>query len=50
MTSDDRIWIRALVELAIREIVDALKGDGAIAASNFRLAYRKYQQSGRTDE
>lgn len=50
LTSDDRLWIRTLVELAVDEIVDALKGDGEVAAQHFRIAYRRLQETGMTEK
>lgn len=41
LTSDDRSWICSTLELVIREIVDASKGDGPVAAHNFRTAYNQ---------
>ena len=52
LDSDDKLWIRCVIELAVREIANANpkaeKGDGAIAAQKFREAYREFQRTGMT--
>lgn len=42
LTSDDKIWIRSLIELAVEIVVDAIPGgDGVVAAQRFRGEYRR---------
>jgi hypothetical protein len=40
LTSDDRVWILLVVRVALRTLVDALRGDGAVAVHNFNIEYK----------
>jgi hypothetical protein len=44
MTPADRVWLLDTLEIAIRQLVDSLRGDGLIAVHNFRLTYQKHAE------